>query len=140
MTPWCLDSESTELCVSFFLMFHPQTLFKAVKNCTKITSVFIQCRFSKKATTFWQNLSVDFTKQLSTFQINQEILSNCFGLLRKFEFEIFLMIKLRHYEKATKFEKNLPPVLLKKLFYSVVSKEAGDFFKSVPDFNHTFSF
>ena len=32
---------------------------------------------------------------------------------------------LRHYQKTTKFGKNLPPVSTKQLFYSVV----GDFFK-----------
>ena len=40
-----------------------------------------------------------------------------------------VFFKLRHHEKATKLEKNLQPVLTKQLFYSVVSKQVGDFFK-----------
>ena len=40
-----------------------------------------------------------------------------------------LDIKFRYFEKATKFEKNLPLVLTKQLFYSVASKQVGDFFK-----------
>ena len=34
-----------------------------------------------------------------------------------------------NYEKPTKFEKNLPLVLTNSCFYSVASKEVGDFFK-----------
>ena len=45
---------------------------------------------------------------------------------KKLEVLVFSFLKLRHYEKATKFEKNLPPVLTKQLFYS---KRVGDFFK-----------
>ena len=38
-------------------------------------------------------------------------------------------LKLRDYEKPTKFEKNLPLVLTNSCFYSVASKQVGDFFQ-----------
>ena len=39
------------------------------------------------------------------------------------------MIKLKHCEKATKFEKNLPPVLTKQLFLLSSVKTSGRFFQ-----------
>ena len=38
--------------------------------------------------------------------------------------------KLKHYEKATKFEKNLPPVLTKQLFLLSSVKTSGIFFSN----------
>ena len=38
--------------------------------------------------------------------------------------------KLKHYEKATKFEKNLPPVLTKQLFLLSSVKTSGGFFSN----------
>ena len=40
-----------------------------------------------------------------------------------------IKLKLRHYEKATKFEKNLPPVLTKQLFLLSSVKTSGRFFQ-----------
>ena len=40
-----------------------------------------------------------------------------------------LLLKLRHYEKATKFEKISHLFWQNSCFYSVVSKQVGDFFK-----------
>ena len=39
-------------------------------------------------------------------------------------------LKLRYYEKATNFEKNLPPVLTKKLFLLIFSNFCGLFRKA----------
>ena len=50
------------------------------------------------------------------------------------------LLKLRHYEKATKFKKNLPPVLTKQLFYSVVSKQVGYFFQIFVPFSENLDF
>ena len=38
-------------------------------------------------------------------------------------------VKLRHYEKATKFEKNLPSVLTKQLFLLSSVKTSGSLFQ-----------
>ena len=38
-------------------------------------------------------------------------------------------MKLRHYEKATKFEKNIPPFLTKQLFSLSSVKTSGRFFQ-----------
>ena len=43
-------------------------------------------------------------------------------------FLMVLMLKLRYYEKATKFEKNLPPVLTKQLFLLSSVETSGRFF------------
>ena len=40
------------------------------------------------------------------------------------------MIKFRHYEKATKYEKNLPPDLTKQLFLLSSVKTGGRFFSN----------
>ena len=40
-----------------------------------------------------------------------------------------LLVKLRHYEKATKFEKISPLVLAKQWFFTAAPKQEGDFFK-----------
>ena len=51
-----------------------------------------------------------------------------------------MQLKLRLYEKATKFEKNHPPVLTKQLFYSVSSKQVGDFFQIFVAFSEKLDF
>ena len=48
--------------------------------------------------------------------------------VKHFIFQIFL-VKLRHYEKAVKFEKNIPPVLTKQLFFHRSVKTSGRFFQ-----------
>ena len=81
LTPLCLDSESTELCVSFFLMFHPQTLFKAVKNCTKMfsySSDFLreQQNYDKISQLIWHNNLVNFKLTKRFCQIFLAFLEN----------------------------------------------------------------
>ena len=39
----------------------------------------------------------------------------------------FFLLKLRHYEKVTKFEKNIPLVLTKQLFLLSIVKTSGIF-------------
>ena len=43
---------------------------------------------------------------------------------------IIRQVNLRNYEKATKFEKNLPPVLTKQLFLLSSVKTSGRFFQT----------
>ena len=50
------------------------------------------------------------------------------------------LLKLRHYEKATKFKKNLPPVLTKQLFYSVALIQVGYFFQIFQAFSEKLDF
>ena len=59
----------------------------------------------------------------------------------KLKFRSFTHIwKLRHYKKATKFEKNLPPVLTKQLFYSVALIQVGYFFQIFQAFSEKLDF
>ena len=52
-----------------------------------------------------------------------------------------MKLKLRHYEKATKFEKNLPPVLTKQLFLLSSVRTSGRFFQIfVPAFSEKLDF
>jgi hypothetical protein len=44
-------------------------------------------------------------------------------------FFFFTFIKFRYYDKATKFEKNIPPVLTKQLVLLSSIKTSGRFFK-----------
>ena len=50
------------------------------------------------------------------------------------------MIKLRHYEKATKFEKNILPVLTKRLFLLSSVKTSGRFFQIFIAFSENLDF
>ena len=50
------------------------------------------------------------------------------------------ILKLEYSEKATKFEKNLPLDLTKRLFYSIVSKRVGDFFQIFVPFSEKLNF
>ena len=47
----------------------------------------------------------------------------------KIQWIFFYLVKLRHYEKATKLEKTLPLVLTKQLSLLSIVKKVGDFFK-----------
>ena len=47
----------------------------------------------------------------------------------KLEVLVFSFLKLRHYEKATKFEKDIPSVLTEQLFLLSSVKTSGRFFK-----------
>ena len=49
-------------------------------------------------------------------------------------------IKFRYYEKATKFEKNLPPVLTKQLFLLSSVKTSGRFFQIFVAFSEKLDF
>ena len=49
-------------------------------------------------------------------------------------------VKLRHYEKATKFEKNLPHVLAKQLFLLSNFKTSGRFFQIFETFTENLNF
>ena len=49
-------------------------------------------------------------------------------------------INLRHYEKATKFEKNLPLVLTKQLFLLSSVKTGGRFFRYLVAFSEKLDF
>ena len=42
--------------------------------------------------------------------------------------QAFFYVKFRHYEKAAKYEKNLPPVLTKQPFLLSSVKTSGRFF------------
>ena len=52
-----------------------------------------------------------------------------FGISQYFVFCEMMYVKLRHYEKATKFEKISHLFWRNSCFYSVASKQVGDFFK-----------
>ena len=52
----------------------------------------------------------------------------------------FLLLKFKHYEKATKFEKNLPPVLTKQLFLLSSVKTSGRFFQIFVAFSEKLDF
>ena len=52
----------------------------------------------------------------------------------------FYYLKLRHYEKATKFEKNLTPVLTKQLFLLSSVKTSGIFFQIFETFSEKMAF
>ena len=49
-------------------------------------------------------------------------------------------LKLRYYENATKFEKNLPPVLTKQLFLLSSVKTSGIFFQIFVAFSEKLNF
>ena len=49
-------------------------------------------------------------------------------------------VKLRHYERATKFEKNLPPFLTKQLFSLSGVKTSGRFFQIFMAFSEKLDF
>ena len=49
-------------------------------------------------------------------------------------------LKLRHYEKATKFEKNLPPLLTKQLLLLSSVKTSGRFFQIFEAFSEKLNF
>jgi hypothetical protein len=51
-----------------------------------------------------------------------------------------LVVKLRLYEKATKFEKNLPHVLTKQLFLLSSVKTSGRFFQTFVAFSEKLDF
>ena len=50
------------------------------------------------------------------------------------------LLKLRHYEKATKFEKISHLFWQNSCFYSVASKQVGDFFSIFVDFSEKLDF
>ena len=58
-----------------------------------------------------------------------------------------LFVKLRHYEKATKFWKNIPPLLTRQLFllklftqtFYLASNKVGDFFKILWPFQESWT-
>ena len=51
------------------------------------------------------------------------------------------VLKFRHYEKAIKFEKNLPPILPKQLFLlSIVKKSGSCFFQIFVAFSERLDF
>ena len=51
-----------------------------------------------------------------------------------------IVVKLRHYEKVTKFEKNLPVVLTKQLFLLISVKTSGRFFQFFVTFSEKLNF
>ena len=57
--------------------------------------------------------------------------------MRQFKLAI---LKLRHYEKVTKFEKNLPLVLTKQLFLLSSVKTSGRFFQIFVAFSEKLDF
>jgi hypothetical protein len=64
-----------------------------------------------------------------------------FGLFADFSFiMVIYLLKFRHYEKATKFEKNLLPVLSKQLFLLSSVKQVGDFFQIFVTFSEKLDF
>ena len=52
-----------------------------------------------------------------------------FGVSKWVAMKTIRSLKLRHYEKATKYEKNLPPVLTKQLFLISSVKTSERFFQ-----------
>ena len=52
----------------------------------------------------------------------------------------FIELKFRYYEKATKFEKNLPPVLTKQLFLLSSVKTSGRFLQIFVAFSEKLNF
>ena len=51
-----------------------------------------------------------------------------------------VLLKLRHYEQATKFEKSLPPLLTKQLFLLSSVKTSGRFFQNFVAFSEKLDF
>ena len=51
-----------------------------------------------------------------------------------------ILLKLRHYEKATKLEKNVPLVLTKQLFLLSSVKTSGRFFQICVAFSEKLNF
>ena len=51
-----------------------------------------------------------------------------------------MLVKLRHHEKATKFEKNIPPGLTKQLFLLSSIKKSGRFFQTFVAFSEKLDF
>ena len=80
----------------------------------------------------------------SQFSIQFYYLS-CFVVTKEKKEYIHILIeknvlKFRHYEKATKFEKNLPPVLTKQLFLLSSVKSSGRFFQIFVTFSEKLDF
>ena len=96
----------------------------------KIRSI-IMFGFYKKASKIWWNLpvcklNVKVTRWVCLKNlVFLENLNFTLAVLRVW----FWTLKLRHYGKATKFEKNLPPVLTKQLFLLSSVKTSGRFFQ-----------
>ena len=55
-------------------------------------------------------------------------------------FGFFDLLEFRYHEKATKFEKNLPPVLTKQLFLLSSVKTSGRFFQIFAAFSEKLNF
>ena len=75
-----------------------------------------------------------YTKMWSTWEWVSSFFENSIYGIIKVIFLSFLrtyLVRLGKvkYEKATKFERNLPPVLTKQILHSLVSKRVGGFFK-----------
>ena len=79
--------------------------------------------------------AVMFTLQNETTSFCKFSVSNNFSGWREMKY-----IKFRHYEKATKFEKNIPPVLTKQLFLLSSVKTSGRFFQIFVAFSEKLNF